>query len=519
MAEDDLRTSLTEPGNGASTVPVLRMQGIRKSFSGVEVLHGVDLTLYRGEVLALLGENGAGKSTLIKILNGDYSRDAGEILIDGNPVELKSPREAEHMGISVIYQELNYAPDLSVAENVLVGHLPHLRGLLRWFIVDWRETYRRAEQVLGSLKADVNLRQPMRLLSIGKQQTVEIAKALSIRAKILVMDEPTAALTPHEVNLLFETIARLRDQGVAIIYISHRLDEVEQIAQRVTVLRDGNVAGTVQMNEVTRRDLVRMMVGRDLATIYPTRHGVRGDTALEVAHLSRQGAFTDVSFTVREGEIVGLFGLLGAGHAEVIRSLFADEPATSGEIKMHGTPVQAKTPQDVKRLHVGFVPEDRKVDGLVLDMSVAENITIANWRNLSRYGVLRRKQVREKALYWTGRLGIRAARGIQQEVRTLSGGNQQKAVLARWLETGTRLLLLNEPTRGVDIGARADIYAVLEELREQGMALLLVSSDMDEVLSMSDRVLVFAKGRLVAEFEAAQASQERLLSAAAGGDE
>jgi ABC-type sugar transport system ATPase subunit len=359
----------------------------------------------------------------------------------------------------------------------------------------------------------------MRQLSIGKQQTVEIAKALSIRAKILVMDEPTAALTPHEVKLLFETIARLRDQGVAIIYISHRLDEVEQIAQRVTVLRDGNVAGTVQMNEVTRRDLVRMMVGRDLATIYPTRHGIRGDTALEVAHLTRRGAFTDVSFTVREGEIVGLFGLLGAGHAEVIRSLFADEPATSGEIKMHGTPVQAKTPQDVKRLHVGFVPEDRKVDGLVLDMSVAENITIANWRNLSRYGVLRRKQVREKALYWSGRLGIRAARGIQQEVRTLSGGNQQKAVLARWLETGTRLLLLNEPTRGVDIGARADIYAVLEELREQGMALLLVSSDMDEVLSMSDRVLVFAKGRLVAEFEAAQASQERLLSAAAGGDE
>jgi ABC-type sugar transport system ATPase subunit len=495
------------------------MQGIRKSFSGVEVLHGVDLTLYRGEVLALLGENGAGKSTLIKILNGDYSKDAGEILIDGNPVELKSPREAEHMGISVIYQELNYAPDLSVAENVLVGHLPHRRGPLGWLVVDWGETYRRAEQVLAILKAEVNLRQPMRQLSVGKQQTVEIARALSIRAKILVMDEPTAALTPHEVNLLFETIARLRDQGVAIIYISHRLDEVEQIAQRVMVLRDGNVAGTVQMNEVTRRDLVRMMVGRDLATIYPTRHGVKGDTALEVAHLTRQGAFTDVSCTVCDGEIVGLFGLLGAGHAEVIRSIFADEPATSGEIRMQGTLVQAKTPQDVKRLSIGFVPEDRKVDGLVLDMSVAENITIANWRNLSRYGVLRRKEARERAQHWADRLGIRAARGIQQEVRTLSGGNQQKAVLARWLEMGTRLLLLNEPTRGVDIGARADIYAVLEELREQGMALLLVSSDMDEVLSMSDRVLVFAKGRLVAEFEAAQASQERLLSAAAGGDE
>ena len=519
MAEDDFKASLTAPGAVASTTPLLSMRGIRKSFSGVEVLHGVDLTLYSGEVLALLGENGAGKSTLIKILNGDYTRDAGEILLNGQPVDLKSPRDAESMGIRVIYQELNYAPELSVAENVLLGHLPHLRGPLGRFMVDWSETYRRAEQVLASLKADVDLRQPMRRLSVGKQQTVEIAKALSSKAQILVMDEPTAALTPHEVTLLFETIATLREQGVAIIYISHRLDEVEQIAQRITVLRDGNVVGTVQRNEVKRRDIVRMMIGRDLATIYPTRHTVKGDTALEVTHLTRQGVFTDVNFTVREGEIVGMFGLLGAGHAEVVKAIFADEPATSGEIKINGKPVQAKTPQDAKRLRVGFVPEDRKVDGLVLDMSVAENITLANWRDLSRYGILQRKQERERALHWTDRLGIRTTRGIQQEVRTLSGGNQQKIILARWLEHGTRLLLLNEPTRGVDIGARADIYTVLEGLREQGMALLLVSSDMDEVLSISDRVLVFARGRLVAEFDASQANQELLLSAAAGGDE
>jgi ABC-type sugar transport system ATPase subunit len=518
MAENDLRTTHAPPEDVASTPPLLSMRGIRKSFSGVEVLHGVDLTLYSGEVLALLGENGAGKSTLIKILNGDYTRDAGEIFLAGNPVSLKSPRDAERLGIRVIYQELNYAPDLSVAENVLLGHLPHRRGPLGRFMVDWSEAFRRAERILASLNAHVDLRQPLRQLSVGKQQTVEIAKALSGQARILVMDEPTAALTPHEVTLLFETIARLRAQGVAIIYISHRLDEVERIAQRITVLRDGNVVGTVPISEVKRRDIVRMMIGRDLPTIDPRRHAVQGATALEVSHLSRPGAFTDVSFTLREGEIIGLFGLLGAGHAELIRAIFADEPATSGKIKIYGQAVHASSPRAVKRLRVGFVPEDRKVDGLILDMSVAENITLANWRHLSHYGVLQRRQERSRALHWMEHLSIRTTRGIQQEVRTLSGGNQQKTILARWLEHGTRLLLLCEPTRGVDIGARADIYAALEELREQGVALLLVSSDMDEILLMSDRVLVFARGRLVAEFDSSRANQELLLSAAAGGD-
>ena len=514
MAEEELKKRDGEPVQAEA--PLLAMHGIRKSFSGVEVLHGVDLTLRRGEVLALLGENGAGKSTLIKILNGDYIKDSGEILLDGTAVEFKSPRDAEDAGIKVIYQELNYAPDLSVAENVLLGHLPRWAGFP--IMIDWREANRRAQAILAQLNAEVNPQQPMRSLSVGKQQTIEIAKALATRARILVMDEPTAALTPREVNLLFETIASLRQQGTAVIYISHRLDEVEQIAQRVTVLRDGLVAGTMQMADVKRRDIVHMMVGRDLTAIYPVKRATQGEELLSIAHLSRERAFSDINFQVHTGEIVGMFGLLGAGHVEVSKAIFGIEPAASGEIKIIGKTLHSKDPRDAKQMNIGFVPEDRKIDGLILDMTVTENLTLANWKNLSRYGVLQQASIRQRAAQWIERLKIRTVRGGQQEVRTLSGGNQQKVVLARWLEVGSRLLILNEPTRGVDIGARADIYAVLESLREQGLGLLLVSSDMEEVLAMSNRVLVFAKGQLVTEVDPSQTNQETLLTIAAGGD-
>jgi ribose transport system ATP-binding protein len=495
-----------------NSAPLLDMRGIRKRFSSVEVLHGVNLTLHRGEVLALMGENGAGKSTLMKILNGDYPRDGGEILIDGKPMDFKSPRDAEAAGVRVIYQELNYAPDLSVAENILMGHLPRKGGIM----VDWAETHRRATQILGQLKADINSRQLMGSLSVGKQQLVEIAKALSSQARILVMDEPTAALTSREVHLLFDTIASLRAQGVGIVYISHRLDEVEQIAQRVNVLRDGKEVGDVEMKDVTRGDIVRMMVGRDVETLYPARQGEPGRVVLEVSGLTRGHHFQDVNFSVRENEIVGLYGLLGAGQMEVMRALFGSPPAAMGEIKVAGQPVTASSPQHAKKHGIGLVSEDRKREGLVLGMSVSDNLTLGNWEGIARSGVLQSRVEQERAAHWTQRLGIRARSGPSQTVGTLSGGNQQKVVLARWLEAGTKVLLLAEPTRGVDVGARADIYQVLEELREQGLALVMVSTDMEEVLALSDRILVFERGRVVREFNREEATQELLLATAAG---
>lgn len=515
-------TNSAEPDSTGETAPqstlapLLAMRGIRKSFAGVEVLHGVDLTLQRGEVLALLGENGAGKSTLMKILGGDYTRDGGEIRLDGEPLELRSPRDAEDAGIRIIYQELNYAPDLSVTENVLMGHLPRRSGPLGALIIDWPEAHRRSAEILATLKADIDPRQLVGELSVGRQQLVEIAKSLSGKARVLVMDEPTAALTSREVHLLFATIASLRAQGVAIIYISHRLDEVEQVAQRITVLRDGNVAGDAPMSELTRADIVRMMVGRELEALYPARHGTPGEAILEVAHLTRPGAFEDVSFGVRANEIVGLYGLMGAGQTEVIRALFGIAPATSGQIKVAGQIVNIRSPRDGKASGIGMVPEDRKVEGLVLGMTVGDNLTLGNWAAISRGGVVQNRREDERTAHWVNRLGVRAARGGQQVVGTLSGGNQQKVVLARWLEAGTRVLLLAEPTRGVDVGARADIYHVLEELREQGLGLVLVSSDMEEVLALSDRTLVFVRGRVVAEFERTDATQEKLLAAAAG---
>ncbi len=499
-----------------TSVPLLQMRGIRKSFSGVEVLRGIDFHVEAGEVVALMGENGAGKSTLMKILGGDYVRDGGEVRIDGNEVELRSPRDAERAGVRVIYQELNSAPDLSVAENVLMGHLPRRGG--PFGAVDWHGAWTRTDEILARLGAEVDARQTLGELSVGQQQLVEIAKALSRPgARVLVLDEPTAALTSREVTRLFATIASLKASGVGLVYISHRLDEVEEIADRVTVLRDGVVAGDAPMKQISRREVVRLMVGRDVESMYPTRAGEVGEAVLQVANLTRAGAFEAVNFEVRAGEIVGLYGLMGAGQNEVARALFAAPPAASGEISVGGRAVKITSPAAAKAQGIGFVSEDRKIEGLVLGMSVADNLTLGNWNGISRLGVFSAERVAARAEHWTQVLGIRA-RDCAQIVGTLSGGNQQKVVLARWLEAGTRVLVLAEPTRGVDVGARADIYAVLETLRAQGLALVMVSSDIEEMLALCDRTLVFRRGRIVREFAREGTTQESLLAAASGDE-
>jgi ABC-type sugar transport system ATPase subunit len=502
------------------TPPLLTMQHIGKSFYGVKVLDDVSIDLMAGETLALLGENGAGKSTLIKILNGDYRRDSGDILIDGQPVSIHEPRDAESLGIRMIYQELHYAPELSVAENLLLGGLPRRTGVLNWMI-DWQQMNRLAREALALLNVEIPPTTKMRDLSVVEREIIEIVKALSRQARIIVMDEPTAALTPPEVQRLFGIIRGLQARGVGIIYISHRLDEVFEIADRITVLRDGKHVGTRPRAEVTHRALVQMMVGRVLEDRTDVQaHAERvesGEVALDVRGLTKAGAFQNIDLQVRAGEIVALFGLLGAGHTLLTQAIFGADKADSGTISVYDTAVRIRSPLDGKRAGIGFVPLDRKVNGLILDMSVRKNITLSNWHVLAKFGAFQRNLELEHSRAWVSQLGIRMAGGIEAHTRYLSGGNQQKVVLARWLEANVKVLLLNEPTWGVDVGARADIYDQLEALAARGLAILIVSSDIEEVLAVSHRIVTVYKGQLTGEFSKSQATQEKLLHAAAGG--
>ncbi|MCC7449089.1 MAG: sugar ABC transporter ATP-binding protein [Anaerolineae bacterium] len=503
---------MTTPGSA----PLLEMKDIDKSFYGVKVLDRVSLDLYAGEVLALLGENGAGKSTLIKILNGDYQKDGGTILIDSKPVAINQPRDAEDLGIRMIYQEQHYAPELSVAENLLIGHLP-TRGIM----VDWKKAYEQASEQLKLLKVGLDPKKLMMNLTVVERQIVEVVKAISGHARIIVMDEPTAAFPPNEVALLFDAIRNLVKQGIAIIYISHRLDEVFRIADRATVLRDGKLVGTRRIAEITQRDLVQMMVGHDVtrgtseASIPVSTTGAK--PVLNVSGLTREGAFADINLDLVPGEIVGIFGLLGAGHDAIINAIFGEIKPDSGTVAIDGKVVTIANPREARHAGIGLVPADRKVSGLVLDMNVRENVTLSNWGPLSRMGFFQSRAEKQHAQQWIDRLGIRMAGGMATKLRFLSGGNQQKVVLARWLEANVKVLLLNEPTWGVDVGARGDIYKQLEALAAQGLAILLVSSDLDEVLSVSHRILTVYKGQLTGQFSRAEASREKLLHAAAGG--
>src|SRR5689334_2727743 len=492
----------------SDTQPIFHIQHISKSFGGVHALQDVHFEIFPGEVHALLGENGAGKSTLIKIITGVYQPDAGELFLAGSPIRFANTREAQAHGIAAIYQEPSLFPDLDIAENILVGRQP--MGRLG---VDWRRMYQEASALLARLGSSLDPRTKARELSVAQQQVVEIARALSINAKVLIMDEPTSSLTQGEVEELFTLVRQLRESGTAIVFISHRLEELFALADRVTILRDGSYVGTQPMTDVTTDDLIRMMVGRTLGELFPKQAVEAGDVVLEVSGLGVEGTFSDVSFQLRRGEILGMAGLIGAGRTNVARALFGTEPATSGTIRLDGRTVTIKSPDAAMALGIGYVPEDRKEHGLVLPMSIADNISLPIIASFARGGWLDAKRERAAAAAGAKQLEVKMA-SVEQQAGQLSGGNQQKVVLAKWLGTHPRVLILDEPTRGIDVGTKAAVHALMSSLAAQGMAILMISSELPEILGMSDRILVMREGRLTGQFSRTEATQEKLMSAA-----
>lgn len=490
--------------------PVLEIRDISRRFGNTQALDGVSLRLYPGEVHALLGENGAGKSTLIKIVTGVYQPDSGQILLDGRPVHIGSTLAAQRLGIAAIYQEPLMYPDLNVAENIFIAHAG------RGPFVDWGRMYREAEALLAQLDVRLDVRLPARGLSVAAQQTVEIAKALALQVRVLIMDEPTAALSAHEVEQLFAIVRRLRDQGVAILFISHRMEEVFAIADRITVFRDGRLISSAPRAEVTPEQAIRDMAGRSVEQLFPRRHTVRDQVLVEVRDLSRQGAFQGISFDVRAGEVLGFAGLVGARRTDVGLALFGIAPADSGTVRIDGQLVRITNPRQAMRHGIAYVSEDRRGLGLSLPMSIAANITLPTLRRyLNPLGLLRQADEIATAEAYRQRLAIRAP-SVAIEVGKLSGGNQQKVMLSKWLNTCPRLLILDEPTRGIDVGAKAEVHQMIDDLAAEGVAIILISSDLPEVLAMSDRVLVMREGRQMAIFSRQEATQERVLAAAMG---
>jgi rhamnose transport system ATP-binding protein len=495
----------------SETSPVLQLTGISKRFGAVQALIDVDLALFAKEVHALVGENGAGKSTLVKILAGIHQPDAGRIQLNGEDMVLSGPAAARDLGIAVIHQHPNLFPDLTVAENVFVGRLPRngIRG------VDWGELHRAAQRLFENLGVKQSVSVPVRGLSVADQQLVEIAKSLSLDARVLVMDEPTASLSSHEVERLFTIIRQLRSRGVAILFVDHRMEEVFEIADRVSVLRDGRHVITAPIKELTPADAIRHMVGRRLEALFPKEQATIGQVALEVRGLTRRGVFSDASFQVRQGEILGLAGLVGAGRTEIARVLFGIDRADAGEVLVAGKRVEIKSPKDAMRRGIVYVPEDRHEQGLVLDFSIAANVSLPIVERLSRLLVVDRAQERRIATDYSTQLQVRST-GVEQAASGLSGGNQQKVVIAKWLATKPTVLLLDEPTQGVDIGAKAEVHRIISQLAGQGMAIVLISSELLEVLGMADRIVVLHEGRVAAQFARDDATQERVMAAATG---
>ena len=493
---------------------MLELRDISKRFPGVLALNGVNLDVRAGEVHALLGENGAGKSTLIKIIAGVYHADAGEIRIDGRPVSVRNPHDAQALGISTIFQEFTLAPDMTVAENIFLGREPlRIRALS---IVDRRELIRRTREVLASLDLQIDPEAAIKHLGVAQQQMVEIAKALSLDARLIIMDEPTATLTSHEIDRLFEAIDRLKRRGVAIVYVSHRLDEVKAIGDRATILRDGAYVGTVPVASTTIDEMIRLMVGRDLKDKFPKVQVEPGDEVLRVEELTRKGILHGVSLRVRRGEIVGIAGLVGSKRTETARAIFGADPIDSGRIFLHGLPVKVRTPADAIANRIALVPEDRKRHGIFASLSVWENVVISALRHFSRNGVLDLRRARQRAQASVSSLRV-ATPDLDKRVLELSGGNQQKVVIAKWLNTNAELFLFDEPTRGIDVGGKIEVYRLMGELLSRGAAIVMISSELPEILGLSDRILVMRDGRICGEFDRADATEENILNCALRG--
>ena len=488
---------------------LLELRGITKSFPGVRALDRVDFDLEPGEVHALLGENGAGKSTLMKILSGSLRKDAGTIVVDGRPVDIAGPQHAMQLGIGMVYQELSLVPTLTVAENIFLGRWERTRGRIRWDRI-----HRAAAAALQRVGSDIRPHQLVRQLSMAEQQLVEIAKVLSRDARILLLDEPTSALSERETERLFEIIRRLKREGVGIVYVTHRLAEVMAISDRVTVLRDGRRIATVATREVSQLDLVRMMVGRELRQQHPKERRQPGGVLLSVRDLSTEAGLRGISFQVRAGEIVGVFGAMGAGRTELARALFGLDRVRGGEIRVDGRLLRLRGPADAIRAGMGYLTEDRR-QGLVMTLPIPPNVTLASLPAVSRLGFLRSRREAELAERMVRELRV-ATPGLDRRVGHLSGGNQQKVALARWLVSQARVLIFDEPTRGVDVGARAEVYGLMNELARGGAGILMLSSDLPEVLGMSDRVLVMQRGRITAEFTHETATAEAVMQAAVG---
>ncbi len=494
-----------------NNTPVLEMRHIRKTFPGVVALDAVDFEVRRGEVHVLLGENGAGKSTLVKILSGAYSKEGGQIFLGGREVEIRSPKQAQELGVGIIYQELNLVPHLSAGENIFLGREPTLVS----GIIDSRKLYDAAQSILDDLGVDIPARKKVRDLGIAQQQMVEVAKALSVDARILVMDEPTSALTEKEIKELFAAIRRLKGKGVSIVYISHRLEELFEIGERVTILRDGKYVATHSVKDTTRPELIRLMVNRELTEHFPKQSSCTRKEILRVEHLTRKGGFRDISFSLYAGEVLGIAGLLGSGRTELARAVFGADRIDSGRIFLKGELRSIRSPRGAIRRGMGLITEDRKTQGLILGLSVRDNICLPNLDRFAALGIVSHRK-EERALEPVVReLRIKTP-SLDQKVVYLSGGTQQKVVLSKWLLSNADVLLFDEPTRGIDVGSKVEIYQWMNRLTAGGAGIVMISSDLPEILGMSDRILVMHQGEMVKELPREEATPESILRFALG---
>ena len=495
----------------AEAAALLEVHDVTKSFGAVAAVQGVSFPLFGGEAHALVGENGAGKSTIVKMLAGVHRPDTGSLRVNGADVDFGGPADAKAAGIAVIYQEPTLFPDLSVAENIAMGNQP----LTRLRQIDRKAMQSNAARLFQRLGVHIDPTRPARGLSIADQQLVEIAKALSSEARVLIMDEPTAALSAVEVSRLFTVVRSLRDEGAAILFISHRFEEITELCQRVTIMRDGKHVVTELVAGLTVDDMIRRMVGRDLSALFPKQDVAAGDVLLEVSGLSREGVFRDISFSVRAGEIVALAGLVGAGRSEVMQAVFGVDPYDSGTVRVDGKRLKPGSPRAAMAAGMALVPEDRRQQGLVMELSIERNVTLPRARKLARLGLLFGGAERAAAETWTRKLQTKLGR-LSDAVGTLSGGNQQKVVLAKWLSTSPRLLIVDEPTRGIDVGTKAEVHRLMSSLAADGLAVVMVSSELPEVLGMADRVVVLREGRVAATLTRAEATEESVMYAAMG---